>query len=424
MKNYEKTKAQLVHELTELRTRCSTLEMSARELKQLETEIQDAREYAENIVETVREPLVVLNSALKILTANHSFYDTFKVTPEETIGNFIYDLGNRQWDIPKLRVLFEEILPHETVFNGYEVEHDFQGIGRKIILLNAREIFRENIGSHIILLAMEDITERKQLGEDLQNAHDKLEVIVHERTSALIKANVQLTQEIEERKKAEDELRSYARRLIEMEEDLRKKLAAELHDEIGRDLTVLGMNRVIISGCMTDDAPKKLLERIEDSGKLIEAISRTVRGIMADLRPPVLDDYGLLAAIRWHADLFTERTGIAVLVEADGPFPRLMLEKETSLFRILQEALMNAAKHADTQFVTIKLRRTDGMIRFAVVDEGNGFMPAPSPLMQKGSGWGMKIMRERAELIGGHFHVNSAPGKGTVVSVYLPLEDS
>jgi len=75
--------------------------------KQLESEIQDAREYAENIVETVHKPLVVLDSDLKILTANQSFYDTFKVTPEETIGNFIYDLGNRQWDIPKLRVLIE-----------------------------------------------------------------------------------------------------------------------------------------------------------------------------------------------------------------------------------------------------------------------------------------------------------------------------
>jgi len=133
--------------------------------KQLETEIQDARVYAENIVENVREPLVVLNSDLKIITANQRFYDTFKVTPEETIGNFIYDLGNRQWDIPKLRVLFEAILPHDTVFNGYEVEHDFEGIGRKIILLNARQIFRKNIGSHIILLAMEDITERKQVEE-------------------------------------------------------------------------------------------------------------------------------------------------------------------------------------------------------------------------------------------------------------------
>jgi PAS domain S-box-containing protein len=145
------------------------------ERKRLETEIQDALEYAENIVETVREPLVVLNSDLKILTANHSFFDTFKVTPEETIGNFIYDLGNRQWDIPKLRVLLEEILPNDTVFNGYEVEHDFQDIGRKIILLNARQIFRETIGSHTILLAMEDITERKQAEEEIERVNTELE---------------------------------------------------------------------------------------------------------------------------------------------------------------------------------------------------------------------------------------------------------
>ena len=176
--------------------------------KQLETEIQEAREYAENIVETVREPLVVMNSDLKIITANHSFYETFKVKPEDTIGKFIYDLGNRQWDIPKLRVLFEKILPHDSVFNGYEVDHDFPDIGRKTILLNARQIFRENIGSHIILLAMEDITERKQLSEELQKAHDKLELTVDERTRELTRANTQLTQEIEERKKAETSLQS------------------------------------------------------------------------------------------------------------------------------------------------------------------------------------------------------------------------
>jgi PAS domain-containing protein len=125
--------------------------------KLLETEIRDAREYAENIVETVRKPLVVLDSDLKILTANQSFYDTFKEKPEETIGNFIYDLGNRQWDIPELRVLFADILPNDSVFSGYEVDHDFIDIGRKVILLNARQIFRKNIGSHIILLAMEDM---------------------------------------------------------------------------------------------------------------------------------------------------------------------------------------------------------------------------------------------------------------------------
>jgi transcriptional regulator with GAF, ATPase, and Fis domain len=201
--------------------------------KQLESEIQDALKYAENIVETVREPLVVLNSDLKILTANLSFYDTFRVSPDDTIGNFIYDLGNRQWDIPKLRVLIEDILPHDTVFNGYEVEHDFPEIGRKIILLNARQIFRENIGSHIILLAMEDITERKQLGEDLQNAHDKLEIVVHERTRELTSSNIQLTQEIEERKKAEESLRGTYAQI----KQLKDRLQAEniyLQQEVDR----------------------------------------------------------------------------------------------------------------------------------------------------------------------------------------------
>jgi diguanylate cyclase (GGDEF)-like protein/PAS domain S-box-containing protein len=178
MKDYEKTKTQLVQEIIELRTHCANLEITAHERRQLETEIQDARECAENIVETVREPLVVLNSDLKILTANHSFYNTFRVTPEETIGNFIYDLGNRQWDIPKLQVLFEEILPHDTVFNGYEVEHDFLDIGRKIMLLNARQIFRETVGSHIILLAMEDITERKLAEERIGEVIRQQQVIL------------------------------------------------------------------------------------------------------------------------------------------------------------------------------------------------------------------------------------------------------
>ena len=142
-------------------------------VKSLNDRLNDAREYAENIVETVREPLLVLDYELRILSANQSFYDIFKVNPKETIGNFIYDLGNRQWDIPNLRLLLEEILPQNSVFNGYEVEHDFQDIGRKTILLNARQIFRKNLGSHIILLAMEDITERR-LAENMRDDIERI----------------------------------------------------------------------------------------------------------------------------------------------------------------------------------------------------------------------------------------------------------
>jgi len=155
-------------------TNCSESELAAG--IQLETYTQHALEYAENILETVREPLVVLDSDLKILSANASFYKTFNVAPDETIGNYIFDLGNRQWDIPALRILLNDILPQNTVFNDYEVEHVFQSIGSKIILLNARQIFRKDIGSHIILLAMEDITEKKRLTEQLIHSQ-KLETI-------------------------------------------------------------------------------------------------------------------------------------------------------------------------------------------------------------------------------------------------------
>ncbi len=120
----------------------------------------------EDIVETIHEPLLVLDSDLMVILANRSFLDSFKVARENTLGNFIYDLGDKQWDIPKLRELLETILPEKTVFDNYEVEHDFATIGRRVMLLNARQIERAMGKERIILLAIEDITERRRR-EDL-----------------------------------------------------------------------------------------------------------------------------------------------------------------------------------------------------------------------------------------------------------------
>jgi len=117
--------------------------------------------FAENILDTVREPLIALNKELRVVKANRSFYNFFKVSPGETIGTLIYDLGNRQWNIPKLRELLETIIPEKTAFDDYEVEHDFSSIGKRIMLLNARQI-QEGWGEEsVILLAIQDITERR-----------------------------------------------------------------------------------------------------------------------------------------------------------------------------------------------------------------------------------------------------------------------
>ena len=122
----------------------------------------------EGIVETIREPLLVLDRDLRVVTASRSFYEFFKVKPEETVGQLIYDLGDKQWDISKLRELLETILPQQIAFDNYEVEHDFVTIGRRTLLLNARQIEREVGKERIILLAIEDITERKKYEEKIQ----------------------------------------------------------------------------------------------------------------------------------------------------------------------------------------------------------------------------------------------------------------
>lgn len=127
----------------------------------------------EDIVETVREPLLVLDADLRVLEANRSFYKTFKVLPEETVGNLIYDLGNRQWDIPLLQTLLEEILRKNNQFDDYEVEHNFSVVGHKIMLLNARRILHHEKGSQLILLAIEDITARRQMEKDLRDYEER-----------------------------------------------------------------------------------------------------------------------------------------------------------------------------------------------------------------------------------------------------------
>jgi two-component system cell cycle sensor histidine kinase/response regulator CckA len=134
-------------------------------IKFLNDEVDEAREFAESVINTVREPLISLDHDLRVVTVSRSFCEFFKVKPEETVGQLIYDLGNKQWDIPKLRDLLETILPQHTTFDNYEVEHDFATIGRRIMLLNARQIHRRLGKERIILLAIEDITERKRLEE-------------------------------------------------------------------------------------------------------------------------------------------------------------------------------------------------------------------------------------------------------------------
>jgi transcriptional regulator with GAF, ATPase, and Fis domain len=177
-----------------------------------------------NILGSIREPLVVLDADLIVVKANFAFYQTFDVKPDETEGALIYDLGNRQWDIPRLRELLEDILPHNSIFNDFEVEHNFRTIGPKIMHLNARRIYTEETKTQMILLAIEDVTEREYYKRHLEE-------MVAERTAELSTARQAAEKSKHLTETALEEIKQLKNQLEAEREYLKEEIELEFNHE-------------------------------------------------------------------------------------------------------------------------------------------------------------------------------------------------
>src|SRR3989339_608242 len=188
------------------------LRASNRQLTEIEEQLKDERDYAESIIGTIREPLLVLDKDLRVVSASRSFYDTFKVKAKETEGNLVYKLGNEQWNIPALRILLTNILPEKSVFQDYEVEHEFKTIGKKNMILNAKELKSENHKNRLILLAIEDVTEKRKAEEKVKAAE-----VIKAANEQLIAANKQLMSTEQQLRTFNEQLKAGAQKLQESE---------------------------------------------------------------------------------------------------------------------------------------------------------------------------------------------------------------
>ncbi len=232
--------------------------------------------------------------------------------------------------------------------------------------------------------------------------------------------------DITERKKAEEELRQYSERLRVMamqlsaaEDNERRRLAHELHDQVGQNLTALGINLSMVRAQLPEEAVAPVRSILDDSQSVLEQTAEIIRDVMAALQPPVLEDYGLVAALRWYADRFASRTGISVTVQGKDPSPRLNTSSENTLFRIVQETLTNVAKHAQAAQVTVIVVVRKGAVRIVVTDDGVGFNVADVVNSDVQQGWGLTTMSERVNSLGGSFDIESRPGHGTRVVVEI-----
>jgi len=208
-----------------------------------------------------------------------------------------------------------------------------------------------------------------------------------------------------------------SRRLVEVQETERRVLANDLHDLVGQKLAALSINLNIVKIASAPSMAVGMGARLNDSLKLVEETIESIRNVMAELRPAVLDDYGLTPVLRWYAEQFAKRTGVVTTVVEQGPTRRLSPAVEEAFFRIAQEALTNVAKYARAGKVTVTFDTTSDVSRLAIADDGCGFDSSTSKQPAKDHGWGLMIMRERAGAVGAELSVESAPGRGTRVIV-------
>jgi signal transduction histidine kinase/CheY-like chemotaxis protein len=370
-----------------------------------EDELGVIEAYAQDIVETVREPLLMLDTTLRVRSANRAFYETFQVTTEETEDRLIYELGNGQWDIPGLRVLLEDIIPASSVFTDFELEHTFPIIGRRVMLLNARKL---RPGSHgeLLVLAMEDVTERRRDESVVARAKESAEKA--NRTKSLFLANMS------------HELRTPLNAILGYSEMLQEEAVERGLDAFVSDLEKINASGRHLLALIDDilDLSKIEAGRMElyletfDVGKMLEEVASTLQPLVQTnantLEIVVAPDLGEM-----YADQIKVRQGLYNLVS-------------------------NAVKFTENGSIVVDAarRRMNGedWIELRVVDRGIGLTPeqivrlfqdftqADSSTTRRfgGTGLGLALTRRFSLMMGGDVTVRSAAGEGSTFTMKLP----
>jgi len=346
-------------------------------------------DFAEAIVETVREPLVILNQNLQVVHANKTFYETFQSARLETEGRLIYDLGNGQWNIPKLRELLESILPAHSTFRDFEVTHEFDRVGRKIMCLNASEIFNPNAQERTILLAIEDTTDRKRAEEALQNTNAELKHFAYALTH---------------------DLQEPLRMVVNFTELLALEYAGKLDQDADKFISYS------VQGALRIEALLKTLLAYWE-------VSERERGT-----PASIDSGSVLTKTIFNLQSAITDSGAVVTF---GVLPTVVAE-EGLLMQVFQNLISNSIKYRgkDTPKIHVSAKGEGESWQFAVQDNGIGIDPQDTERIFgmfkrlhgseiPGTGIGLAICKKVVERQGGRIWVESEVGHGATFKFTL-----
>ncbi len=351
-----------------------------RNRKQFEEALQESEERYRLIVETAYEGIWILDAEMRITYLNQRLAEIFGYPIEEMMGRPLFEFYDAEIQGQIIQRLKRYRQGLSEQFDVIAHRKDGEELWT---LVNASPIVGSG-NKFIGLLGMStDITKRKQTEIALQRQKELL--------------------------------RHLSARLSEVEENERKRLAAELHDMVGQNLTALGINLNIIHASMSAETLKHTYSRVHDSMEILNETIESIRGVITDLRPSVLDDFGLTAAVSWYGALFSKRTGISIKTQAEELLTRLPANTESAMFRIFQESLTNIQKHAQATVISVSLGEENNNIRLLIHDNGIGFDTRHTGKLSDRKGWGLVMMKERAREVSGNFSIKSQVGQGTQV---------
>jgi PAS domain S-box-containing protein len=392
-----KTKAELNDELRDMHQVIDQLNTLETEHKQTEHRLLASEVRYRRLFETAQDGILIINAENGQITDVNPFLSEMLGYEKE------HFLGRRLWEIG----FFKDIAASQEAFSKLQSKRFIRYEDLPLETKDGRSMdveFVSNVyavdGDQVIQCNIRDITARKRAEEDLIKAKRDLEIKVKKRTAKLSRANKRL--------------RFYAAEVIRAHEDERKHVACELHDQIGQSLTSLKL----MMGQAASSLPAESGPILADAQIVVSELIRQVREMSLNLRPSMLDDLGLLPTLLWHVERYTAQTRVKVDFDHSGINQGFSPDISIAVYRIMQEALTNIARHANVNEADIHIWADEKAICMIVKDLGSGFNVAS---LRAGVSSGLSGMRERALLLGGSFKIESSPDRGTLLTVEIPL---